>query len=74
MDIKKINDLMEKSSWTAMLAELPVGKHTLQFPDVDAIRSCKARAYDINSDHVGRRYTFNVNKSERTADITVELE
>ena len=72
MDIKKITDLIAGRRWTAMLAELPVGDHTLSFESLDDIRSCKAIAYSLNSDRTGRRYTFSVNKSERTAVIKVE--
>ena len=74
MDIKRINELMDGSRWTDLLGELTVGKHTLQFPSIGAIKSCKARAYDINSDHAGRRYTFNVSKDDLTVDINVEEE
>jgi len=71
MDIKRINELMSESKWTDMLKELSVGEHTLSFPSVDAIKSCKAVAYSINSDKVGRRYTFNVDKGERVVTIKV---
>lgn len=71
MDIKKINQLIGSREWTAMLSELDFGVHTLPFPDVDAIKSCKAIAYSLNSDRKGRRYTFNVNKDDRCAVITV---
>lgn len=71
MDIKKINDLLAAREWTAMLRELPEGEHTLLFPDVEAIASCKAVAYSLNSDRKGRRFTFNVNKGELTAVVKV---
>ena len=72
MDIKKINEFMAESKWTAMLAELPSGKHTLRFPEVESIKSCKAIAYSINSDRKGRRYTFNVDKGELSVIVNVE--
>ena len=72
MDIKKINEHMEKSEWTAMLGELPPGTHTLSFPNVDAIKSCKAIAYSLNSDKKGRRYTFNVDKDALSVRVKVE--
>lgn len=72
MDIKKINELIAESKWTAMLNELTAGTHIIEFPSVDAIKSCKAVAYSINSDGIGRTYTFNVNKSEKTAVINVK--
>ena len=71
MDIKRINELVAKSSWTAMLKELPAGKHTLSFPNVNAIKSCKAIAYDMNSDNNGRKYRFFVEKKELSVTITV---
>lgn len=74
MDIKKINELITRSQWTAMLAELPSGTHVIPFPSVDAIRSCKAIAYALNSDKKGRRYTFNVDKESLSATINVEGE
>ncbi len=72
MDIKKINEHMEKSEWTAMLGELPAGTHVLSYPNVDAIKSCKAVAYSLNSDKKGRRYTFNVDKDTLSVKINVE--
>ena len=74
MDIKKITELIASSQWTAMLSELPAGTHTIPFPSVDAIRSCKAIAYSLNSDKKGRRYTFNVDKTHLSAIITVGIE
>lgn len=72
MDIKKITELIAGRRWTAMLAELPIGEHILSFESLDDIRSCKAIAYSLNSDRIGRRYTFNVDKAGRTAVIKVE--
>ena len=74
MDIIKICKLIESREWTAMLAELPAGKHTIKFPDVESIKSCKAIAYSLNSDKKGRRYTFNVDKEELSVTINVESE
>ena len=75
MDIKKINALIAEKRWTEMLKELPAGQHTIPFPNVEAIRSCKAVAYSINSDNKvreeGNTYLFNVDKSELSAIITV---
>lgn len=72
MDIKKINELIKGRQWTALLKELPAGKHTIPFPDVDSIKSCKAVAYSLNSDKKGWKYTFNVDKSELSVVISVE--
>lgn len=72
MDIKKINEFMSQSRWTDMLKELTPGKHILPCPSVDAIRSCKAIAYSLNSDRKGRRYTFHVDKAKLSVTINVE--
>ena len=74
MDIKKINELMAKSKWTAMLGALELGVHTIQFPTLESLKSCKAIGYAINSDHSGRQYRFSVNKKQLTAIIKVEEE
>lgn len=74
MDINKINELMAGSKWTAMLGELSVGRHTLRFPDLESIKSCKAIAYSINTDRKGRRYTFNVDKGNLSVVVNVEEE
>lgn len=63
--------LVDERNWTAFLASLEVGSSTVKFPSVDAIKSCKAVAYDINSDNKGRKYTFKVSKETCSADITV---
>ena len=72
MDIKKITELQAGRQWTDMLSSLPPGNHTLSFESLRDIRSCKAVAYSINSDHIGRRYTFNVDKAEKTVVVKVE--
>jgi len=76
MDIKKITDYIAESKWTAMLRELPVGTHTIPFPNVEAIRSCKAIAYAINSDNKakneGNLYYFGVDKMNLAVEIRVE--
>lgn len=63
--------LVDAKNWTAFLAALEPGTHTVKFPSVDSIKSCKAVAYDINSDKRGRTYTFKVNKDTCSAAITV---
>lgn len=73
MNIKLIVNLIADKKWTAMLAELPAGEHTLPFESVDDIKSCKAIAYSINSDQTGIRYTFNVVKEKKEATIKVEI-
>lgn len=72
MDIKKINSLVADRRWKAMLGELPIGTNVIPFPDLTAIKSCKAIAYDLNSDDEGRYYNFNVDKANLTVAITVK--
>lgn len=73
MDILKINTLISERKWTELLGQLPEGETTIGFPSINLLKSCKARAYDINSDKIGRRYTFKVDKSTVSAVITVSL-
>lgn len=62
---------MARREWTGLLKELPVGEHEINFPDIRAIKSCKAIAYDLNSDKSGKNYRFNVNKTTLTCKIIV---
>lgn len=74
MDLLKINDCMANSKWTAMLGALELGEHTIRFPNLNSLKSCKAIGYAINSDHIGRKYKFTVDKKALTAIIKVEEE
>jgi len=64
--------LINKKKWTDFLGSLKVGEHTFTFPSLPDIKSCKAVAYDINSNKQGKYYYFNVNKDERRVVITVK--
>ena len=64
--------LIERKRWKAFLMGLDPGEHTFLFPSVGDIKSCKAIGYDMNSDGIGRRYYFSVDKSERKITIKVE--
>ena len=64
--------LINEREWTRFLGELPLGESIFTFPDKKHIASCKAVAYDINSDKTGRTYTFNVNKGNMTVRINVK--
>ena len=66
--------LVDERNWTAFLASLEPGISTVKFPSVKAIKSCKAVAYDINSDKRGRTYKFEVDKPTCSAKITVEVD
>ena len=63
---------MAGKQWKKMLGTLPLGEHTISFRSIGDIKSCKAIAYDINSDKTGRRYTFNVNKDSLIVKIKIE--
>ena len=63
--------LINKKEWTKFLSNLPVGDSLFTFPSTKHIASCKAVAYSINSDRVGRNYKFKVNKAEMTVSINV---
>ena len=64
--------LINEKRWTEFLHSLPVGEHIFTFPSIPDIKSCKAIAYDINSNKTGRAYYFNVVKSEKKVTITVK--
>ena len=72
MDIFKINSLVGQKKWTELLNTLPEGEHKIPFPSIPDIKSCKATAYDMNSTLGYSRFTFNVNKGEVSAKITVK--
>lgn len=72
MDTFILNKLIAERKWTEFLKALPIGETKVGFQEIADIKSCKAIAYDINSDKTGRRYTFNVNKDEKSAIINVE--
>ena len=63
---------MAKSHWTALLKELPVATHTLQFTFLNDIKSCRALAYGLNSDRIGVTYRFSVDKKTKVVIIYVE--
>ena len=63
--------LIEQGKWTEFLKGLEPGEHSFLFPSVKDIKSCKAIGYDLNSDGLGRKYSFNVNKLERKVTITI---
>lgn len=72
METFELYSLINQKRWTEFLGVLPIGSHTIAFPSLADIKSCKAVAYAINSDKSGRRYKFNVDKDERRVNITVE--
>lgn len=72
MDFDNIVRLKDGGRWTEFLSALPGGKHTFRFPSTNAMKSCKAIGYDINSEKKGRRYTFNVDKENLILTINIE--
>lgn len=67
----EIQALIQHKRWTELLRSLEPGENDLFFPSVEAIKSCKAVAYDINSSNTGRKYYFHVDKAESRVTITV---
>jgi len=72
METFELYALINQKRWTELLGALPIGSHTITFPSLADIKSCKAVAYAINSDKTGRRYLFSVNKDEKRVVVTVE--
>lgn len=64
--------LINQKKWTELLKGLEVGEHTFAFPSIADIKSCKAVAYTLNTDRLGRTYGFSVNKAERKVTITIK--
>ena len=73
MDFDNIVRLKDGGHWTEFLSALPGGKHTFRFPSTNAMKSCKAIGYDINSEKKGRRYTFSMDKENLILTIKVEV-
>ena len=65
--------LVDQGKWTDFLNSLEAGIYTVRFASLEAIKSCKAVAYDINSDKRGRTYAFSVDKGTCSAEITVTI-
>ena len=65
--------LVDQGKWTDFLNSLLPGVSTVKVPSIEAIKSFKAVAYDINSDKRGRAYAFRVNKDTCSAEITVTI-
>jgi len=66
--------LVDSRQWKEFLNALEPGVSTVKFPTLEAIKSCKAVAYDLNSDRKGRTYTFKVDKPSCSAEITVKVD
>lgn len=66
--------LVDQGKWTDFLNSLEAGIFTVRFPSLEAIKSCKAVAYDINSNKRGRTYAFSVDKDTCSAEITVTID
>ena len=65
--------LVDDKQWTKLLESLEPGSSTVRFHSIGDIKSCKAVAYDLNSDNRGRTYAFKVDKDSRSAEITVTI-
>lgn len=71
MEAHEIYRLINEKRWTELLKGLEVGEHTITFPSLNDIHSCKAIAYSLNSDKLGREYRFNVAKDSRLVLLTI---
>lgn len=73
MEVFEQYGLINEKRWTEFLKSLEAGKeHTFTFPSIPDIKSCKTVAYEINSNRVGRTYSFDVNKGEKRVKISVK--
>lgn len=73
-DSRKNNGRKAGLKWKDMLGELEPGEHTVRFPDLKSIKSCKTTGYLMNSENIGRQYRFSVDKKALIAIIKVEEE
>lgn len=64
-------NLIKQKRWKEFLSSLENGEHTFLFPSVPDIKSCKSVAYTMNTDELGRIYSFVVDKHEKRIEITV---
>lgn len=71
MTDKEIKTLISECKWSELLKGLPQGTHQLFFPSNDAIRSCKAVAYNLNSDRMGKTFQFKVDKEHCFVNLTI---
>ncbi|MCQ2142268.1 MAG: hypothetical protein MJY83_07975 [Bacteroidales bacterium] len=71
MTEKDIKALIQESKWSDLLKGLPIGTHQLFFPSNHAIRSCKAVAYSLNTDRIGKTFRFKVDKEHCFVTLTI---
>ena len=65
--------LIYQKRWTELLKALePDIWHTFTFPSVQDIHSFKSIAYKLNTDRLGRIYSIDANKAEKTIKIKVK--
>jgi len=67
----EIYTLIQEKRWTELLRGLEPGEHELAFPSLNDIKSCKATAYEMNSNNGGRLFRFHVDK--RASKVTLKV-
>ena len=72
MEVFQQYDLIYQKKWTELLKGLDVGEHTFTFPSVPDIKSCKTIGYNLNTDKLGRFYSFDVDKGTKKVKITIK--
>lgn len=72
MEVFEQYSLINQKRWKRFLTSLDIGEYTFTFPSVADIKSCKAIGYDMNSDRIGKFYSFSVDKGEKKVVITVK--
>ena len=65
-------DLISQREWKKFLSELTPGKYYISMPNIKAIKDCKAKGYELNSDpSQPHTYGFEASKKHRTITISV---
>lgn len=64
--------LINQKKWTDLLKGLEIGKTKLTLPSIPDIHSLKSVAYKLNTDRLGRIYSFDADKGNKTVEVTVK--
>lgn len=66
--------LLEQKKWRQFLLEVPDDRvnFDLNFPSIEAMKSFKATAYEINSDGIGNKvFSISLDKANLRLTVTV---
>ena len=72
METFETYSLIGQKKWTAFLTSLEFGEHSFCLPSIAAIKSCKAVAYSLNTDGLGRRYSISADKATKKVTIAIK--